>query len=275
MSRRLVVNADDLGLTEGINRAVGHAHRNGIVTSTSLLAVGRAFEHAVALLRDTPSLDVGAHLALVGEDPPLLSAAEIPTLVDKRGALPLSYRTVVTRGGTRRIDPDDVRRELRAQLDRIVGAGLTPTHLDTHQHTHLWPTVGAVLVELAAEYGVPRVRRPRSHRRTPVGAAVNILSARLGHRLRAAGLVTTDDYAGLDEAGRMDAARLTRALARSTGSTLEVNVHPGEAADPDAGRFAWRYQWAEELALLTDPPTIRLLDGYDLVPFSALTASRR
>lgn len=275
MSRRLVVNADDLGLTEGVNRAVGHAHRNGIVTSTSVLAVGRAFDHAVALLRDTPSLDVGAHLALVGEDPPLLSAAEIPTLVDKRGALPLSYRTVVARGVTHRIDPDDVRRELGAQLDKIVGAGLAPTHLDTHQHTHLWPTVGAVLVELASQYGVPRVRRPRSHRRTPVGGAVNVLSARLGRRLLAAGLITTDDYAGLDEAGRMDAFRLERALVRSKATTLEVNVHPGEAADPDAGRFAWRYRWAEELALLTDPATAGLLDGYDLVPFSALTAHHR
>ncbi|HEY9349365.1 MAG TPA: ChbG/HpnK family deacetylase, partial [Acidothermales bacterium] len=111
MSRRLlVVNADDFGLTDGVSRAVVRGHREGVVTSTSILAVARSFDLAVSLVRDAPTLGLGAHLALVGEDPPLLSAREVPSLVDRTGTFPLSWRTVVRRLALRRVDPDDVRR---------------------------------------------------------------------------------------------------------------------------------------------------------------------
>lgn len=259
MSRLLVVTADDLGLTDGVGRAVRRAHLEGVVTATSLLAVGRAFDSAVRMLRETPSLDVGAHLAIVGEDPPLLSAPEVPTLVDHRGRFPLSYRTVVRRGLVGALDPEDVRRELRAQLDRIAGAGLALTHLDTHQHVHLWPGVARVVVELAVERGVPVVRLPRSRGLGPTRVGVGLLSGRLRRRVAAAGLQGTGDYAGLDEAGALDDAAFGRALGRlaSGGAeTAEVNCHPGEAGDPELGRFAWGYRWADETAALTDPRTV-------------------
>ncbi|PZA19292.1 ChbG/HpnK family deacetylase, partial [Modestobacter versicolor] len=169
MSRLLVVNADDMGLTPGVCRAVLRGHTEGVVTSTSVLAVGAAFDDAAARLRDAPGLAVGAHLAIVGEDRPLLSAAEVPTLVDRSGHFPLSYRTVVARGAAGRIDPDDVRREFTAQLEAVRGIGVPVTHLDTHQHTHLWPAVAEVVVELATAAGVPAVRLPTSRSRGPVG----------------------------------------------------------------------------------------------------------
>lgn len=260
MTARLIVSADDFGLTDGVCRAVLHGHRHGMVTATSLLAVGRSFELAARMLADHPGLDAGAHLAIVGEDPPLLTAREIPTLVDRRGAFPLSYRTVVARGATGRLDPDDVRREFTAQLDRIAAAGVAISHLDTHQHTHLWPSVAAVVVDLAVERGVPSVRTPGSARLLPVGAPVNLLAARLRRRIARAGLLTTTAYAGLDEAGAMDAAAVTGALTRLTGAlpasggTVEINTHPGEAGDPDLGRFDWGgYRWSDELAMLDDP----------------------
>lgn len=262
MSRLLIVSADDFGLTDGVCRAVLRGYREGVVTATSLLAVGCSFDLAARMLADHPGLDAGAHLAIVGEDPPLLTAREIPTLVNSRGAFPLSYRTVLARGATGRLDPDDVRREFAAQVDRIVGAGVTVSHLDTHQHTHLWPAVAAVVVELAVQRGIAGVRTPRSARLLPVGAPVNLLSARLRRRIAGAGLATTTTYAGLDEAGAMDAAAFGRAVSRpartlpGSGGALEVNTHPGEAGDPDLGRFDWGgYRWADELAMLTDPTT--------------------
>lgn len=260
MTARLIVSADDFGLTDGVCRAVLHGYRHGLVTATSLLAVGRSFELAARMLADHPGLDAGAHLAIVGEDPPLLSAREIPTLVDRRGAFPLSYRTVVARAATGRLDPDDVRREFSAQLDRIAAGGVIVTHLDTHQHTHLWPSVAAVVVELAVRRGVAAVRTPGSGRLLPVGAPVNRLAARLRRRIEAAGLVTTTAYAGLDEAGAMDAAAFTGALTRlagtlpAAGGTVEINSHPGEAGDLDLGRFDWGgYRWSDELDMLRDP----------------------
>ena len=277
MTRTLVVTADDLGLTPGVNAAVAAGYDRGIVTATSLLAVGRAFDDAARVLRERPGLELGAHLALVGEDPPLLSAREIPTLVDGHGAFPLSYRTVVARGLTGRLDPDDVRRELSAQLERVLGLGLPVTHVDTHQHTHLWPSVAAVVVELAGKAGVPTVRLTRSHAHSPVGVGVEVLGRSLRRRVHRAGLAGTADYAGLDEAGSMDAARFAatvRAAARRGAPSLEINAHPGTAGERELDRFAWDYHWGAELAMLLDPATRALVadSGYRLDGFSALGA---
>jgi predicted glycoside hydrolase/deacetylase ChbG (UPF0249 family) len=268
-----------MGLTPGVCRAVLRAATEGVVTSTSVLAVGTAFEEAAARLRDCGGLAVGAHLALVGEDRPLLSAAEVPTLVDRDGRFPLSYRTVVARGLARRIDPEDVRREFRAQLERVTGIGVGVTHLDTHQHTHLWPAVAGVVVDLARENGISSVRLPTSRRRGPVGSGVRLLAGRLRSRISRAGLTTTEDYAGLDESGVLDAARFAgtlRELARTGASSVEVNTHPGEPGDPDVGRFAWGFRWADELAMLTAPATRALVDrlGYRLGSFADLAGAR-
>jgi chitin disaccharide deacetylase len=273
--RLLVVTADDVGLTPGVNRAVRRAHAEGIVTAASVLAVGRAFDDAVDMLRATPGLEVGAHLAIVGEDPPLLSAREIPTLVDRRGHFPLGYRTVVARGLLGRIDPDDLRRELGAQLDRLLATGLAVERVDTHQHTHLWPLVGDVVTALAVQRGVPAARDTRSHAHGPVGVGVAALARPAARRRARRGLTSTADYAGLDEAGALTAPRFVAALeaaARRGAATLEVNTHPGEADDPDLGRFAWGYRWAEELAMLVDPAVRAQVAalGYRLGGFAAL-----
>jgi hopanoid biosynthesis associated protein HpnK len=279
VSRLLVVNADDMGLTPGVCRAVRRAHDDGVVTSTSVLAVGTAFEQAAATVRDAGDLGLGAHLAIVGEDRPLLSAGEVPTLVDREGRFPLSYRTVVARGAAGRIDADDVAREFRAQLERVRGIGVPVTHLDTHQHTHLWPTVAAVVVDLAREAGIRCVRLPGSRRRGPLGAGVRLLAGRLRRRLDRHGLVATDGYAGLDEAGHLDDARFAVALRQLTdgsAATAEINAHPGEAGDADLARFDWDYRWSDELAMLTAPSTRALIErqGWRLGTFADVAVAR-
>jgi predicted glycoside hydrolase/deacetylase ChbG (UPF0249 family) len=279
VSRLLVVNADDMGLTPGVCRAVQRAHSDGVVTSTSVLAVGAAFEQAATTVRQAGDLALGAHLAIVGEDRPLLSAREVPTLVDREGRFPLSYRTVVARGAAGRIDPDDVAREFRAQLERVRGIGVPVTHLDTHQHTHLWPAVAAVVVDLAREAGIPCVRLPGSRSRGPLGAGVRLLAGRLRRRLGRAGLDTTDAYAGLDEAGALDGQRFAAALRQLTdggAATAEVNAHPGEAGEPDLARFDWGYRWGDELAMLTAPSTRALVErlGWRLGTFADVAGAR-
>jgi predicted glycoside hydrolase/deacetylase ChbG (UPF0249 family) len=279
VSRLLVVNADDMGLTLGVCRAVRRAHADGVVTSTSVLAVGSAFEQAAATVRDAGDLGLGAHLAIVGEDRPLLSAREVPTLVDREGRFPLSYRAVVARGAAGRIDADDVGREFRAQLERVRGIGVPVTHLDTHQHTHLWPAVAAVVVDLAREAGIRCVRLPVSRRRGPLGAGVRLLAGRLRRRLDRAALDTTGGYAGLDEAGSLDGPRFAGALERLTAEgapTAEINTHPGEAAEPDLARFPWGYRWADELAMLTAPSTRTLVErlGWRLGTFADVAGVR-
>jgi len=270
----LLVTADDFGLTDGVNSGIVRAHVDGVVTSASLLAVGSAYDGAVELARRTPSLAVGVHLAAVGEDPPLLSPAEVPSLVGASGGFPLSYRSVLRSAALGRLDPCDVRREFRAQIERVRGEGLTVTHLDTHQHLHLWPVIGRIVVDLALEYGIPAVRLPRSHRHSPLGLGVRALAGALATRLAAAGLRYTSDFAGLDEAGALDLAmpRVLAGLARRGRPTAELNAHPGEAGDGLHDRFAWGYRWEHELAVLCDrtlPARIRAA-GFTLASWSDL-----
>jgi predicted glycoside hydrolase/deacetylase ChbG (UPF0249 family) len=253
--RLLIVNADDYGLTEGVSRGILRAHREGVVTSTSVLAVAPAFATTARWLADADGIGIGVHFAAVGEDPPLLSAREVPTLVDRRGRLPLSWRTFLRRAAAGRIDPEDLRREFETQLARVRDLGLRITHLDTHQHLHLWPSVRDVVLSLARAHGIGAVRVPRSARLFP-GAGVNYLAAELARRARTAGLQFPAHAAGLDEAGALDTVRFRQALGRLAAAdapSVELSAHPGEEEDPDRDRYRWSYRWGDELEVLTSP----------------------
>jgi predicted glycoside hydrolase/deacetylase ChbG (UPF0249 family) len=254
--RLLIVNADDYGLTPGVSRAIIDAHRAGIVTSTSVIALGPAFAATRPWLDDVPDLGTGAHLAAVGEDPPLLSAREIPTLVDGRGRLPMSWRQFLTRAAAGRIDPDDLQRELGAQLQCLLDAGLTLDHIDTHQNLHLWPMVRRVVMELGEVHGIRAIRITRSTDRTPVGTTVRRLANRLEQACRHAGWACTDVSTGLDEAGHLDEPAMVQSLFRlasAGGASAELATHPGAPDDPDRHRYRWSYQWEDELAALRSP----------------------
>lgn len=254
----LVVNADDYGLTRGISRGILEAHRHGVVTSTSVLAVGPAYDEAVRWLDDAPDLGIGAHLAVVGEDPPLLSASEVPTLFDPRGRLWLSWRQFLPRAALGRIDPADVAREFAAQVDRLQGDGLVLDHLDTHQHLHLWPAVRDVLLDLGERVQVRSVRVTRASGTGPVPRAVGALADRLVRAADRRGWSHPQGFAGFDEAGGMDVGRFVSALQRFAAAgvaSAEVGAHPGEAGDADLARYPWRnhegpYRWGDELAAL-------------------------
>ena len=264
----LVVTADDFGLTDGTSKAIVHAHLAGIVTATSVLAVAPKAAERMRLLGDAPDLSVGVHLAAVGEDPPLLSAREIPTLVDRSGHLRSGWRSLVAHLAVGRVDPDDLRREFDAQI-HLVSADLAPTHLDTHQHLHLWPTVAGVVIDLALQHGITAVRVPRSTGSGPRARGIARLADRLAATAGAAGLSTTERFRGLDEAGGWNAPKLVDALeelATGTG-TVEINLHPGPATDHERDRFGWGYRWSDELAAATDPRVREAIGrlGFDLV----------
>jgi predicted glycoside hydrolase/deacetylase ChbG (UPF0249 family) len=277
-SRLLIVNADDYGLTEGVSAGILRAHRKGLVTSTSVLAVAPGLVRAGRWLADEADLGVGVHLAVVGEDPPLLAASEVSTLVDRQGRLAISWRVFLRRCIAGRVDPDDVRRELAAQIDLVAGLGVAVDHLDSHQHLHMWPLLRPVVIDLAVTCGIPAIRVPRSHRRHPVSLVVNGLSARLAAAARAAGLRFADDASGIDEAGHLDRRGLVAALdgfvARGAISA-ELGTHPGEADDADRHRYHWDYTWADELDVLLAPESQRAVKerGFELGNYSKLAPS--
>ncbi|MEU7473915.1 ChbG/HpnK family deacetylase [Streptomyces sp. NPDC044984] len=266
--RLLIVNADDYGLSEGISRGILRAHDEGVVTSVSVLAVGPAVARSAAWLRERPALGAGAHLAVVGEDPPLLSAREIPTLVDRRGSFRPGWRAFMTAAVTGRVDMADVRREFQAQLGRLTDdLGLTLSHVDTHQHLHLYPPVARIVTQLAADRGIGAVRVPTSAALGPRGLVIRHWSRALAARLNVAQLAFPQTYGGLDEAGALTLPRLEALvdrLARGRADVIEVNCHPGEPTAGDRARYAWGYRWEEELAGLTSPFLRETLQRLDL-----------
>ncbi len=135
-TRRLIVNADDFGLTLGVNRAIREAHRNGILTSTTVLVAGLAADGITELVRDCPELSIGLHVNFTFS--PVTSPARIRTLVDDEGEF-LADKAMLRALATRKIDPRDVYREVSAQIDRLKRSGVTPSHWDAHRAVAFWP----------------------------------------------------------------------------------------------------------------------------------------
>lgn len=259
MERLLVVNADDFGFTRDVNEGIVEAHRRGILTAATLMANGAAFDHAVALARENPSLDVGCHLVLVGGRSVLPPHAPLP-----RGVGGLIAALAL--GRVRVYD------ELAAQVRKITAAGLKPTHLDTHKHTHLLPPVLEAVARIARESGIRWVRRPFDF---PLGApgavplALRVTSRGLGfarrrfHRvLSRHGCRTTDHFAGFQITGRLRTGELKRLIANLPEGTTELMTHPGFCrGDLLASRTRLRRSREDELAALTAPEVRRELDS--------------
>lgn len=271
----LVVNGDDFGLTPGVCHGILTAHERGIVTSTSVLAVGPAFPHWASALRDSGA-GVGLHLCVVGEDPPLLSAREVPTLVDRRGRFPLTWQQFCRRAARAGVDQADIRRELTAQIEAVKGTGLHLDHLDAHQNLHLWPSVATVALELAERHRVAVLRVTGTRRWNLRSLGVRLLAGRLRHRARRDGLATADVAAGLDTAGRMDRATLVSVIRSfgAAGDAVDLTVHPGSDPDPDRERYRWGYRWGDELDALCAPSVRAAVDaaGFTLGTFADLAA---
>lgn len=256
---RLIVNADDFGIAEAVNRGIAEAFDRGIVTSTSIMATGPAFEHAVDLARSRPRLAVGAHLVLT-EQRPLVGQDAAPTLVGPDGRFPAHLTQLLSKQLRGRISLPQVRLELDAQLHRMRAAGIAISHIDGHQHVHVLPGIAAVVAELAAKYGVSAVRYPaervrrymlrslRHLRRVAEQAALNFFcaSAPLQHLRR------SDDFVGFYFGGRLDERNLATVLAGlSEGGTVELMCHPGHEDMRPSGD--WDYAWAAERDALTSP----------------------
>jgi predicted glycoside hydrolase/deacetylase ChbG (UPF0249 family) len=236
-----------------MNAGIIKAHREGIVTSASLSPNGACFEEAVKLAKDSPSLAIGIHLTLVGEAP-LCAPREIPTLAPE-GKLPHYFTTLFRRLLLGRIAQDEIERELSAQVARAADAGIRVSHLDSHQHVHLHPTLLPIVMRVARRFGVGAVRAARrvSALSGIRPALVSLFSRRAAASLREGGLRTPDACVGLAETGGLDAARLGRLLAELPAGTSELICHPGLGGAAIARAYPWGFRWDEEAAALTQP----------------------
>jgi len=281
---RLIVNADDLGMSAGINAAIFEAHERGIVSSTSLMACGEAFDAAVEGLRARPKLGCGVHLVL--HDELALAARErVPHLAGADGRM-RALRPTALALLLGRIPAAEIEAEYRAQIEKVLGAGVKPTHLDSHCHLGGFPRVGAILHRLGREYGIRCARRSElgslsDFRGSPPSRyPIAILISSL-HRVTRIGLreplVMPARFLGLVKSGAVEADWIVRALERlPRGVVSELMVHPGDgsgAGDPygDHGPAMRR----RELDALTSPEVRNAVErlGVRLVNYAELAGT--
>lgn len=286
--KRLIVNADDFGFTRGVNRAVVRAFKTGIVTSTTIMANGEAFEDAIELARGNPGLGVGCHLAVVGGRP-VAPASEVSSLIDDRGALPATLTQLMLKLARGSVRTDDVVCEFRAQVQRVVTAGIEPTHLDTHKHSHTHPRVMRALAQVAAEFGIKRVRNPFENtfslkRLSPLrkwaylkqyvlSAAISPGAIQFKRLTRRFDLKTPDRFFGVGLTGMLDSTAI-RSIMESLGEgTAELMCHPGEYDDDlERARTRLKRERERELEALSDPSLKALAEeqGIQLINYREL-----
>lgn len=265
MPRQLVVNADDLGLTAGINDGIFDAHDRGIVTSASLFANAPATVDAIARVRAHPSLGIGCHLALA-DGRPTLPPHRVPTLVGGDGRFRPSWRAFISACVARRVSLVEVEQELTAQIDRLRSEDIPLTHVDGHKHLHAYPPVFAIVARLARRFGMASVRVPleRGGRRLPCGRSWTVVRqralnlamwplARLDYRIAASHGLRTPHVAGRIHTGGLDACVLDAILRALPAGVSELIVHPGHT-DAALDRVATRLRASrqDEARLLCD-----------------------
>ena len=266
--RRLIVNADDFGLTKGVNRAIVEAHSRGIVTSSTLMANGRAFDDAVQRVTSATRLSVGCHVVLVDGSP--VFEKTNTTLSDakfKDGRFYESLNGFALRLIRGRINDDDIEAEATAQIRKLQAAGIVVSHLDTHKHTHILPRVLRPLLRAARACGVSAIRnpfgpvhisvvakRPRLWKRFSQVTVLNRLGTSFRKSVAAAGILTPDGTVGIVATGAMD-LRLFESIVNSLPEgTWELVCHPGYGdADLRAVRTRLVESRDEERRLLTSP----------------------
>jgi len=271
MPARLIINADDFGLTPGINRAILELHQANVLTSATLMASGPAFDDAVALAQANPTLGVGCHVVLT-DGLPVSPPETIPTLLAPgtthlRPSL-IDFLRALVLG---RIKEQDIEREAEAQIQKLLTAGIRITHLDTHKHTHLFPQVTRPLLRIAERLHIPAVRNPferpwslaLNHGPRIRRLQVNLLSRlerSFEHQSQIATrtILTPRGSLGISATGDLTQTSLSEILKAlpNTNDIWELVCHPGYS-DPDLDRVTTRLRRHREIereALLTCIP---------------------
>ena len=258
--RRAIFAADDFGLSEGVNEAVERAHREGVLSTASLMVAAPAAADAVRRAKRLPRLRVGLHLVVI--EGAAIGPDAVPLLVDGAGDFPsgqfgLGIRYFFSRRARRQLAA-----EIRAQFAAFARTGLRLDHANAHKHMHLHPTVGGLLIGIGGEFGLPALRIPREPARPmqrsgtpvgPAGRALNAWSGLLRRRALAAGLQVNDHVFGIAWSGHMTTDRLLRLAPNLPPGLSEIYFHPATRRDGPLARLMPDYEHQAELAALLDP----------------------
>ena len=259
--RRIIVNADDFGLTSGVNRAIIESNRSGIVTSATLMANAKASDAAIDLAKAQPSLKTGCHVVLIDGVP---LTGNLPTLTETPQRFRSSLKQFAMAAVRKQISADEVQREVEAQIRKIQSRGITLTHVDSHKHTHMVPHILRPLLRAAKACGIRAVRNPfEPFRCWPAGMvlgspglwprsagvmAFQMFAAEFRRALKDERMVSTDGTVGIAVTGMLDQQKLLRILEALPDGTWELVCHPGYS-DSDLQAAGTRLTKSREIEL--------------------------
>lgn len=278
MTRRVIFSADDFGLSEAVNEGIERAHRQGLLTSASLMVAGPAAEDAVERAKRLPDLRVGLHVVVI-EGPAVLPVHRIPALVDVEGIFPSDQLRLGLRYFFLPRVRDQLREEIRAQFAAFAATGLTLDHADAHKHMHLHPTVGAMMIEAGWQYGLRALRVPcepcrvlrECGEKPGFGAwALRMWSQDLREAAKRVGLVVNDHVFGLAWSGGMTEERLLRLAQHLPEGVSEIYFHPAARRDATLDRLMPSYQHEAELEALCSPAVRAAYAGVERVAYGEL-----
>lgn len=286
----LIVNADDFGLTPGVNRAVIEAHTRGILTSATLMANMPAFDEAVQMAKAQPTLGVGLHFNIT-QGQPVADASRVRSLLDERGEFLGTSTALLRRALAGKLRTEEIEIELRAQIEKVLDAGLRLTHVDSHKHAHALPQVCDVIAGTIGNYGINAVRLPRERWRfdhadtsaklmaqSVVALGLAQLCRFSASRLRQSGVGTTDAFFGVTQTGFWTKRWLLGLIGSLPDGVSELMSHPGYEDDElEQVKTRLRASRQNELSLLTDTNVVTTARncGVRLVSFAQLDKIRQ
>ncbi len=283
---RLIINADDLGLTSGVNRAIEEASRAGAITSATLMANSQAFAEAVETAKTLPGLKIGCHIVLIDGEP---LCRGLSSLTNGTTKFKSSLKDFALAALRKRLSPDEIQREAVAQIRKIQSAGITVTHVDTHKHTHIFPHVLAPVLKAAKACGIHAIRNPfEPFRAWPLGviasrpglwtrafevALLQRFAGAFRENVRQEGMLTTNGEVGVIATGSLNQRLLMATIHSLPEGTWELVCHPGymDSDLSNAGTRLLESRRVELDALMSEATRQALAKhGIDLVSYANL-----
>lgn len=260
---KVIFHGDDFGLTPGVNEGIIQSYREGLLTSTSLIASGEAAQEAISLAKDNPGLDMGVHLILCDE-PPVLRPGDLSSMISSGACFP-SRNHVLKVIVTGKIDYREVEAEWNAQVEKALNAGIRVSHLDSHQFVHLFPGLLAVFLKIVKKYDIPFVRGssddPASletgFTRLIQWAGLTLWTRSFVSRSLPSHVRVLPSVGFLAAGGRLNSDVLLKTLeslrSKKSARAVEVILHPGIGDAHTFNKYShWGYDWKKDLDLLTD-----------------------
>lgn len=280
--RQLIVNGDDYGLDESINGGIIRAFSEGILTSTTVLANGDAFLSGISALKSNPKLGVGVHLTLVNGRP-LSPLSQVTSLVNQTGNFPVDYQEFFIRFLQGKVRLGEIKQEWAKQISQVKAQGLEITHLDSHQHLHVFPRIIDIAIELAGDFGINKIRLPGeaifflgggcpAWKRVVSRNLLTSITALARRKVLKQKILTPKHFYGMLWGGNQREDKLMSILKQLPEGISEIMTHPGLNNFTLGRRFLWNYCWEEEVKALSSPRIKEILQekGIRLISYREL-----